>query len=142
MNADWETGGRNILLFFVAMSLGLSLSYPSDGTTESETGVRTHHRNSIKHNYTHHSTNSTKHRHKHNNNDNDNSNNGKKHIDDENGDEQDLRHHVIEPPRSMFENFTEGYPADSSYGYWPEQDEFPWYVFLFTLFSPHFEHAS
>lgn len=127
MNAEWEIGGKNILLFLVAMSLGYSLSYPSSTSDldDSESGGRTHHRKSMKHNHTHHSSNSTKHRHKHNN------SNGYNHIGEEV--EQDLEHHVMEPPEGLFENLTvtEGYPADLSYGYWPEQDEFPWYVFCF-----------
>ena len=124
MNIDLGFGGTSILFLLVSYLLGLSLSFPSStGDMEgSETG-RTHHRDSGKNNNnsTYSSGNSTKHRHKHNI-------NSYKHVGDET-DGNAFKHEVMEPPISLFENYTEGYPVDPSYADWPESDGYPWYVY-------------
>ena len=122
MNTEWGFGGVGTLFFFVTFLLGLSLTFPSS-TSDLEEGEngRAHHRENANQNYTHNSSNSTKHRHKHNN--------GYKHIGNEENEEDNVKHQVIEPPISLIENYTEGYPVDPSYADWPEEDGYPWYVY-------------
>ena len=123
MNTVWVFGGVSTLFVFVTFLLGLSLSFPSSANDleESENG-RTHHRESAIQNHTYNSSNSTKHRHKHNN--------GYKHIGNEENEGDSVQHQVIEPPIILFENYTEGYPVDPSYADWPEEDGYPWYVYI------------